>query len=1383
MVEFSRSTTDQHTTALDDGQHSSHELQSLEKVPNATTIKPSWRSLFAFTRREHWPPLLCALFATLLSGLIKPALSIFYGKIFATLTQFGGGKQSGKETLHEISTWCLAVTALGIGAWLAEGGLMTMWIVYGELQAMSVRQEIFATMLDKDLEWYDSREEGIGAFLIRLQTQIRELQLAASQPVGLLLFQFVATLASLGVALFFSWNLSLVIIATFPLAAILLWLISRGLTPAIEAQKRELSRATKYANTALTAIDTVKAFNAQDQEVWQYYSTINKITIHYLKQARANAMQFGATKSLVVGIFVQGFWYGIYLVNRGLNPGNVVTTFYSCLTAIQALEVMLPQILVLTKGMSGGATLKHIMNQIQYGVKSMDMGGMLRPDSCSGDIEMNDITFAYPANPQQLVLNKTSFFFPAGETTFVVGRSGSGKSTIGNILMKYYEKRSGEVLIDGRPIEELSVDWLRKNITLVQQHGVLFNETILQNIAFGRRDDPTREDIELAAKTGCLEETIHGMPEGFDTIVGSNGRSLSGGQIQRVAIARARLRDAPILILDESTSELDLRGRVKVIKAIREWRHGKTTIIITHDMSQILDDDYVYVLEDTHVVQEGYRKKLAEKQHGTFASILITENSKPSTEIPQGFSSIHPGDDSRRHWKYISNALRRKGANSEGSYIMQAPHRMSLGVGISHASDLRTHSIWASPIILEGPQTVPSRRWSGTLNAFPKLPTPPSSTCDSNTKEFIPGTATTESGYQNPRSSNLLSEPVGTEAVRPIPLPSETRGGAEKAPTPLVKILGTVWPVLDYKQRSILIMGFVAAFLAAAGTPAFAWVLAQLFTTFYLDMNQLAEARKWALILLGVAIADGLATFSTHYALEYCGQCWINALRLEALKCILAQPKSWFDMEANSPSRLNDVLDRNAEEMRNLVGRFAGLVFIVAIMLGISLVWSFIISWQLTLVIIACGPIFYLVTVIFHWVTKKWEEKCNRSADLTSSIFTETFANIRVVRALTLENYFGRKYRRAATAAYQVGRKRAAYTGLLFGLLDSAVLFIFALAYFYGTVLVTNGTRTVSDIFKVVNLLVLGLSNASTMISMIPQLSSSCATATQMLYLADLSKNESIESKGTSRLSSPFPVQMNNLSFTYANQTNKTLDNISLTIEPGTCTTIVGHSGSGKSTIIALLQGLYPPDIQLHGPPALTYNNRSILECNITALRSFLSVVPQSPLLFPTTVLENIVYGLPENSPLRNPKAVEHAASESGIHDFIVSLPQGYNTAIGDGGQGVSGGQAQRIAIARALVRRPKILIMDEATSALDSESAEKVKRCICGLISRGVAVVMITHNIEMMRNADKIVVLDHGKIVEIGAFEELLGRKSALATLLGEEGNGKRGIVRAQES
>ena len=169
MARIPTSTTNQPNKGLYGSQNASHELQTRE-IRRKPILKPSWRSLFAFTRRDHWPSLIYAVSTTILAGLIKPALSVLYGKIFATLTQFGGGKLSSKATLHDISTWCLAATALGIGAWIAEGGLMTMWIIFGELQAKTVRLGMFASMLDKDMEWYDSREEGIRAFLIRIQT-------------------------------------------------------------------------------------------------------------------------------------------------------------------------------------------------------------------------------------------------------------------------------------------------------------------------------------------------------------------------------------------------------------------------------------------------------------------------------------------------------------------------------------------------------------------------------------------------------------------------------------------------------------------------------------------------------------------------------------------------------------------------------------------------------------------------------------------------------------------------------------------------------------------------------------------------------------------------------------------------------------------------------------------------------------------------------------------------------------------------------------------------------------------------------------------------------------------------------------------------------------
>ena len=178
--------------------------------------------------------------------------------------------------------------------------------------------------------------------------------------------------------------------------------------------------------------------------------------------------------------------------------------------------------------------------------------------------------------------------------------------------MKHYSPVQGNIVIGGHSIQGLDTEWLRQNITLVQQESVLFNETVSRNIAFGREGTVASEDVLNAVKKADLQQTIISLPEGLETLVGSNGKSLSGGQQKRTAIARARLRDSPGAILNEATSALYQMSRLKVMEKIREWRQNKMTIIITHDVSQIRDGEYVYVLEHDSVVQEGHLKNFVE---------------------------------------------------------------------------------------------------------------------------------------------------------------------------------------------------------------------------------------------------------------------------------------------------------------------------------------------------------------------------------------------------------------------------------------------------------------------------------------------------------------------------------------------------------------------------------------------------------------------------------------------------------------------------------------------------------------------------------------------------------------------------------------------------
>ena len=288
---------------------------------------------------------------------------------------------------------------------------------------------------------------------------------------------------------------------------------------------------------------------------------------------------------------------------------------------------------------------------------------------------------------------------------------------------------------------------------------------------------------------------------------------------------------------------------------------------------------------------------------------------------------------------------------------------------------------------------------------------------------------------------------------------------------------------------------------------------------------------------------------------------------------------------------------------------------------------------------------------------------------------------------------------------------------------------------------------------------------ASLTITAVPQMGSSQDTATRLLRLANLPYNRSHEHAGTIRLPQLGLIAFKDVSFAYPTRPHPLiLSSLSLTIDPATSTALVGSSGCGKSTIASLLLGLYAPTSGI-----ITVASFPTTALHLPTLRNMVAVVPQSPTLFAATVAENIAYALPEKSPLGTIGSIRAAAVAAGIDEFIMSLPQCYNTPIGEGGSGLSGGQLQRLAIARAVVRRPELIILDEATSALDGDSARGVYTLVQRLERAGIGCLIVTHATEMMKACARCVVLGEGRVLEIGPFEELIRRKGgALRSLIG---------------
>jgi ATP-binding cassette subfamily B (MDR/TAP) protein 1 len=614
------------------------------------------------------------------------------------------------------------------------------------------------------------------------------------------------------------------------------------------------------------------------------------------------------------------------------------------------------------------------------------------------------MSFAYPSQPDRLCLKSCDFTFPAGTTTFVIGKSGSGKSTLAQLLTRFYHPTAGEIFIDGTSIQTLSTTWIRNNITCVEQRSILFNESIFRNIAFGQHDHEQvqKEDVAEPIDLAMLASTIEKLPNGIDTLVGEGGNALSGGQRQRVAIARARLRDPLILILDEPMSALDGSNRVHVMNAIRKWREDKTTIIITHDMSQIRDNDFAYVLENGSVIQAGYKAELKhEPELAGFFAASDDGGSNNSNDESSDTASMCSDDT-------LADQL------SKDWYVDPSPSNFRVGYSslYSDRGEPDDMSLRKDPFALE--TEIPLEALTPTTPREVQFSAPSSS-----------------KGLKR-RLKKMRRRSKRSKRERPI-------GPLTALQNPIRKAMQLIIPSLSPKHRVLLFVGVLCTLAHATTTPIFSYLLSRLLHTFYSQTN---DSMRWALAVLGVAIGDAFTNYLMYYLLDVCGQVWIDHLRKQAFQRVLGQARSWFEDERNTAGELSTCLHESGEEVRNLLTRLSGYILVAASVTLMAVVWSLALSWKLTLVALACGPVIYAITRGFETTSGIWDRRCTAARMKTLGVFVETFAEIRTVRGLTLEHYFHQKHLRAASTCLTLGLKKAIYTGLLFGLIESMILFV-----------------------------------------------------------------------------------------------------------------------------------------------------------------------------------------------------------------------------------------------------------------------------------------------------------------------------------------------------
>lgn len=467
----------------------------------------------------------------------------------------------------------------------------------------SLRTVLFKHMLTLPSNYYDG--ESTGRLISRVIFDVDQVTGASTRALTTLVQDGLTVLFLMGYLIYLDWTLTLIFLALAPIIGGLVSFSSKFFRKYSKRIQKSVGNVTQVTNESINAFREVRTFGGQDFE----NSRFNAASEYNRKQALKFALTNSINVPLNQQIIALGLGLMVYLMfervlNQTMSAGEFMTFITAASLIAKPLRALTDINSVIQKGVVGAESIFTVLDS-----QGEEDNGKLELDRAKGDVSIQDLSFKYPSS-DDWILRSLNAQANAGQTYALVGRSGSGKTTLMSLLPRFYQAQQGNILLDGHKIEELTLASLRRNVSIVSQQVMLFNTSVMNNIAYGELQDKTREQVIAAAKAAHADEFISQMSDGYDTVIGDNGVLLSGGQRQRIAIARAILKDSPVLILDEATSALDTESERHIQSAMEEVMKGRTTFVIAHRLSTIENADQIWVMEKGEIIERGTHSEL-----------------------------------------------------------------------------------------------------------------------------------------------------------------------------------------------------------------------------------------------------------------------------------------------------------------------------------------------------------------------------------------------------------------------------------------------------------------------------------------------------------------------------------------------------------------------------------------------------------------------------------------------------------------------------------------------------------------------------------------------------------------------------------------------------